>query len=65
MIEMNFYVNTSIARAVQDLVKRYNGWFVYTVLVVGKKCNFCIAFDSGDDYRKFSNMLRIVEQPYF
>ncbi len=66
MISVSFYSPVKRLVAIQKLVKRYNGRFRATPLIVsGDRVNMTIDFEDGLMYNKFSTMNTIIGQNYY
>lgn len=63
---MTFYTKTNLLWAIQRLVKKYDGRFVYNPYeVFGGKSRVTISFDDVHNANKFNRMVYITEQRYF
>ena len=66
MITITFYAPTRQGRLIQDLVKRYDGRFVYNPFpMFNNESKFDISFEDGYNYKMFSICQQITEQPFY
>ena len=63
-MEMTFYSKISPV-AIQQLVKRFDGRFVFNPYLQFKDYAYKISFDDVDNANKFSLMEHIMTQPFF
>ena len=62
---MSFYSKTKNLKHVQNLVKRYDGRFLYNPFVIGEQANVVLTFDNMNNANKFNLMNYITEQLFF
>jgi len=64
-MQMSFWCTTKNLKHIHNLVKRYDGRYVYNPMLVASQANVVLTFADMDNANKFNLMQHITEQPYF
>ena len=66
MTTITFTHSVKQLRIVQDLVKRYDGRFVYNPLIMPHDvARLSISFEDSHNYRAFCTMREIIQQKFY
>lgn len=64
-MKMSFWCRVKNLIHIQNLVKQYNGRFVYNPLIIKNQANVVLSFEEIDKANKFNAMKCVTEQSYF